>query len=231
MRAEHLLELLPQVAGEEVQRLLEHRTAFDRVERVARLEPALELLDERALAGADGAHEIEDLPALLALERGGMEVAHDLRDRLLDAEELFAEEPVGFERLVFVEPLHARIVRVVDVGRTHPHDDVVHAGVRELRNRGILTHAFQVLEKASAPTLLLVDGAVVFDQLLEDALPVFHMDSFLDEPGAPLTRAPYGARTRRERTKLCRKYSGRVVPLKARSRMRVIAVTRTREQA
>ena len=113
--AEHLLELLAQVARDEVQRLLEHRAAVDRVERVDSLEAALQLLDQRALAGADRPHQVEDLAALLALQRGGVEVADDLRDRLLDAEELVAEEVVDLERLVLVEPLHARVVGVVDV--------------------------------------------------------------------------------------------------------------------
>ena len=95
--AEHLLELLAQVARDEVQRLLEHRAAFDRVDRLALLEAALQLLDQRALAGADRAHQVEHLTALLALQRGGVEVADDLRDRLLDAEELVGEEVVDLE--------------------------------------------------------------------------------------------------------------------------------------
>ena len=133
VHAEHLLELLPQVAREEVQRLLEHRAALDRVERIDSLEAALQLLDERALAGADRAHQVEHLAALLALQRRGVEVADDLRDRLLDAEELVAEEVVDLERLVLVEPLHARVVGVEDVVRAVAHDHVVDAGVRELR--------------------------------------------------------------------------------------------------
>ena len=44
-----------------------------------------------------------------------MEVADDLADRLLDAEELVAEEVEDLERLVLVEPLHARVVGLEDV--------------------------------------------------------------------------------------------------------------------
>src|SRR5262249_50861067 len=90
--AEHLLEFLAQVARNEVQRLLGHRAAFDRVDGHEALEAALEFLDQRALPGADRPHEIEHLAALLALERRGVEVADDLVDRTLDPEELVGEE-------------------------------------------------------------------------------------------------------------------------------------------
>src|SRR4029079_3972517 len=162
--AEHLLELFPQVAGEEVQGLLEHRTTFDRVEGIARLQPTLQPLARLALARADRAHQIEHLTALLALQRRGVEVAHDLRDRLLDPEELLAEEAIGLQRLILVEALHARIVRVVNVERPHLYDDVVDPRVRELRQRRVLTDAFEILEEGAAPRLLLADGAIILDQ-------------------------------------------------------------------
>ena len=72
VHAEHLLELLAQVARNQMQRLLEHRAAFDRVKRLALLEAAMKLFDQRALAGSHRAHEVEDLAALLAFERGGV---------------------------------------------------------------------------------------------------------------------------------------------------------------
>ncbi len=103
------------------------------VDRVARLEAALQLLRERALARADRAHQVEHLAALLALQRGGVEVADDLRDRPLDAEELVAEEVVDLDGLVLVEALHPRIVGLEDVGRADLDDDVVDPRVRELR--------------------------------------------------------------------------------------------------
>src|SRR4030095_5548151 len=130
--AEHLLELLPQVAREEVQRLLVHGAPVDGVDGVRLLEAALELLDERALPRADRPHQIEHLPALLALERRGVEVPDDLTDRLLDAEELVAEELVDLERLVLVESLHPGVVGVQDVLGPVPHHHLVQAGVRQL---------------------------------------------------------------------------------------------------
>src|SRR5262249_12147682 len=80
VHAEHLLELLAEVPREQMERLLEHRATFDRVDRLERLEPALELLGEGALAGADGAHQVEHLAALFTLQRRGVEVADDLAD-------------------------------------------------------------------------------------------------------------------------------------------------------
>src|SRR6266478_1128461 len=109
VHAEHLLELLPQMARNEVEGLLGHGAVLDRVEGLGGLEAPLEALDQRALPRADRAHQVEDLAALLALERGGGEGAHDLRHRLLDPEELVAEEVVDLERLVLVEPLDARV--------------------------------------------------------------------------------------------------------------------------
>src|SRR5262249_15156534 len=105
-----------------------------RVERLRLLEPTLQLLDEGALARPHRSHEVEDLSALLALQGGGVEVADDLRDRLLDAEELVAEEVVDLERLVLVQALRAGIVDVLNVLAPAAHDDVVDAGVRELRD-------------------------------------------------------------------------------------------------
>src|SRR5436190_778356 len=87
----------------EVQRLLEHRAAFDRVDGLEAFEAALQLFREGALAGADGAHQVEHLTAFLTLERCRVEVADDLADRLLDAEEFVPEEVVDLEGVVLVE--------------------------------------------------------------------------------------------------------------------------------
>ena len=125
VHAEHLLEFLAQVAREKMERLLEHRAALDGVDGVGLLEAALQLLDQRALPRADRPHQVEHLAALLALQRRGVEVADDLADRLLDAEELVAEEVVDLERLVLVEPLHPRVLGLEDVLRAVSHHHVV----------------------------------------------------------------------------------------------------------
>ena len=78
VHAEHLLELLAQVAWNQMERLLEHRAAFDGVEGLAFFEAALQLFDQRALARAHRSHQVENLAALFALERRGVEVADDL---------------------------------------------------------------------------------------------------------------------------------------------------------
>ena len=92
-----------------MQRLLEHRAAFDGVDRIAGFETAMQLFDQRAFAGADRAHQIEHLPAFFALERRGVKVADDLRDGLFDAEEFVGEEIVDLYGFVFIEPLDMRI--------------------------------------------------------------------------------------------------------------------------
>ena len=92
VNAEHLLKLFAQMARDQMQRLLEHRATFDGVKRLAFLEAAVKLFDQGAFAGADRSHQVEDLAAFLAFERGGMEVAHDLRNGFLDAEELVAKK-------------------------------------------------------------------------------------------------------------------------------------------
>src|SRR2546426_347085 len=73
VHAEHLLELLPQMARNEVEGLLGHGAVLDRVEGLGGLEAPLEALDQRALPRADRAHPVEDLAALLAPDAGGGE--------------------------------------------------------------------------------------------------------------------------------------------------------------
>src|SRR5262245_11417925 len=168
--AEHLLEFLAQVAGEKMERLLEHRTAVDGVDGVGLFQAALELLDQRALAGADRPHQVEHLAALLALQGRGVEVANDLADRLLDPEELVAEEVVDLERLVFVKALHARIFGIQDVLGAVPHDHVVEPTMRQLREAGTLANQLEVLQEGAAPALRLARGAIFANQLLEGGL-------------------------------------------------------------
>ena len=142
VHAEHLLELFAQVARDQVQRLLEHRAAFDRVDRLAGFEAALELLDQRALAGADRSHQVEHLAALFALQRCGVEIADDLRDGLLDAEELVGEKIVKLYGFIFIKPLGVRVVLLMNVANPGFHQNVVHAGVGELGDAGIFFHFF-----------------------------------------------------------------------------------------
>ena len=165
--AEHLLERRPQVARDQVQRLLVHRAALDHEDRLQLLEAALEPLDQRALAGADRAHQVEHLAALLAVHRGGVEVAHDLGERPLDAEELVLEEVVDLDRLVAEQALGARLVLRVDLGHPGQLHHVVQTAVRQIRQRRIRFDLFQILEKRALPVLLLARFAVLLDELGE----------------------------------------------------------------
>ena len=78
MHVEHLLEFLAQMLGDQVQGFLGHRAAVDRIDRWGLLEAVLQAFDQRTLAGADRAHQVEDLAALLAVHGCGMEIACDL---------------------------------------------------------------------------------------------------------------------------------------------------------
>src|SRR5260370_1480042 len=101
---------VPERARDEMQRLLGHRASFDRVDESDLLESALDPFDQRTLARAYRAHQIENLAALFALERRRMEVADDLRDGALDPEELLREEIEHLQRLILEESLRARLV-------------------------------------------------------------------------------------------------------------------------
>src|SRR5260370_37776328 len=101
---------VPERARDEMQRLLGHRASFDRVDESDLLESALDSLDQRTLARAYRAHQVENLPALFALERRRMEVADDLRDGALDPEEFLRAEIEHLERLVHCQPAAGRIV-------------------------------------------------------------------------------------------------------------------------
>ena len=165
--AQHLLERRPQMAGDQMERLLVDRAVVDHVDRRQVFEAALEALDQRALAGAHRAHQVEHLAALLAAHRGGVEVAHDLVERALHAEELVLEEVVGLDRLVAEQPLHPRVALRVDLGETGRVDHVVKAAMRQVRQRRILLHLVQILDERALPVLLLAAFPVLLDQLGE----------------------------------------------------------------
>ena len=167
MHPEHLLELAAQMARDEMQRLLVHRASFDRVDESDLLESALDALDQRALAGTDRAHQVEHLAALFALERSRMEVADDLRDGALDAEEFFGEKVEDLQRLVLVQPLGARIVGIVQRMKARGDDQIVDARVRELGHDRVGFHDLEIIEQSAAPLLRLTRGAVFLDHSLE----------------------------------------------------------------
>src|SRR5262249_59740708 len=131
VHAEHLLKLAPQVTGQQMQRLFLHRAVFDGIYGGELLEAALQAFDQRALARAHRPHQVEDLPALLALQGRGVKVAHDLRHRPLDAEELLGEEVVDAYRLVLEEPFDPRVLALEDVARAPRHYHVVDPRVVE----------------------------------------------------------------------------------------------------
>ncbi|GBD26798.1 hypothetical protein HRbin30_02140 [bacterium HR30] len=92
-----------------------------------------------------------------------MEVADNLRDHSLDAEERASEEVVNFYRLILEEPLRSGIVRVENVPHARLNDHVVDAGVSKLGDRGILFDPLEVVEKSSPPLPRTPGGPVFFD--------------------------------------------------------------------
>ena len=176
--AEHVLERLAQVARDQVQGLLEDRAALDHVERLEILEAALEPLDQRALARADRAHQVEDLPRLLAAHRGGVEVAHDLLERALHAEELVGEEVVDLDGLVAEHALGARVGLQVELGHARAGHHVVHAAVGEVGQLRPLLHELEILEEGTLPFELLSLSAI----LLDDGSEVDRVTRHTDKP-------------------------------------------------
>jgi hypothetical protein len=173
---QHLLELAPELPRDQVQRLLLHRAALDAVDRFRLLEAAAQFLDQRALAGPDRTHEVQNLPALLGLQRGGMEVSHELRDDPLDAEELVLEEAVNLQGLVAEQASDPRVVGARDLLAAVAHHNVVETGVREARDfRGFL-EPFQILDERSAPLQVLPGGAIPFDHSGKLIRSLFHAD-------------------------------------------------------
>src|SRR5262249_674473 len=124
--------------------------------------------------GADRPHQVENLATLLALQGSGMEVADDLRDGLLDSEELLAEEVKYFERLILVDSLGADIGCFLDVLAAGARDHVVDASVSELGNRRIVADALEVVEERSAPILAGVGLAILLDDAREGLLVASH---------------------------------------------------------
>ena len=90
-----------------------------------------------------------------------MEVAHDLLERALHAEELVLEEVVDLDRLVAEHPLRARVGLEVEIRHTPAHHHVVHALVGEVGEARALLHELEVLQERAGPLLLLAVGAVL----------------------------------------------------------------------
>src|ERR1700691_1905345 len=101
------------MAWNQMQRLLMHRAAFNRIDRPSLFEAALNPFDQRAFPRTDWTHQIKDLPALFTLQRSRMEIPHDMRDRPFDSEEFVGEEVINLVRLVFDYPFLARLVRAL----------------------------------------------------------------------------------------------------------------------
>src|SRR3546814_5782283 len=135
---EHLLELPPQRPRDQVQGLVLFRSTFDGVDRVGILEAAPQLLDQRALARADRTQQVKHLAALLALQRGGVKVTHDLGDLRFDSVEVVLEEIVGLDRLVAENPLDAAVFALGQVLYALLNDHIVESGVRQLSEARVL---------------------------------------------------------------------------------------------
>src|ERR1700726_4514011 len=96
-----------------------------------------------------------------------MKIAHELRDGTFDAEELVGKEVINLHRLVFVQPLGARIVGLLNIVQAARNDQVVDARMRKLGERRIGLYDFWVFEKRSTPLLRFTRGPVLLDHALE----------------------------------------------------------------
>jgi hypothetical protein len=94
-------------------------------------------------------HQQQDALAHFEALRGGMEVFHDLGQRLLDAEDVLREELVA--RLT-------RLIRIVACGHNHVED----ALVGELRHDGALGSNLEVLRERSLPGQGALSLAILF---------------------------------------------------------------------
>src|SRR5262249_49632828 len=145
--------LASQVPRQQMQRLLVHGTSFDRVDGRGVLEAALQPFDQRALAGTDRSHQVENLSTLFPFQCRGMEITHDLSGGLLDPEELIGKEIIDPDRIVLEKTLYARVLGFENVMSARRQHNVVHASVAELGNIRILAYQIQILEERSAPGL------------------------------------------------------------------------------
>src|SRR5207245_10180733 len=137
MNAQHLFEFAAKMTRDQMERLLMHRAALDRVNWIELLQPTLNPFDQGAFAGTDRSHQIQHLAAFFAFERSGMEVTHDLGNCAFNAEKFVREEVVNLNWLVFVQALGARIVGLVNASQPTSDDHVVNTGVRHLGDNGV----------------------------------------------------------------------------------------------
>jgi hypothetical protein len=195
LHAEHVLEGGAEVAGDEAEGIAVGGRAVDDVDRVEALEAALEALDQARLAGADRAHEVEHLARLLAAHGRGVEIADDLLERPLHAEELVLEEIVDLDRLVAEHPLGPRVGLEVEIGHAPVDDHVVHAAVGEVGEMRLFLHQLEIFEEGALPFLALTFDPVVLDQSGEIDLISLHAPH-------PLLVARHGPGHSREDRKL-----------------------------
>ena len=162
---QHLLEFPPQVARDQVQRLLVHGAAVDGVEGRGMLEATAQRHYQRGFAGADRAEQIEHLAVFLALQRRGVQVAHQLRDRPFYAEELVLEEVVDLQGLVAKQAFDGGVVAGLQVFPTGLGDDVVEPRMGQLGKARILLKFLQILQKRPGPMPVPPGLPVRFDQI------------------------------------------------------------------
>ena len=183
VHAEHLLELLAQMARHEMQGLLMDRATFDGVDRREAFESALEPLHERALARADRAHEVEDLFRLFAPHRRRVEIAHDLFERALHPEELFFEKAEDLHGPVAEHALCARVRLEVEIAHPSRHEHVIHALVRKVGLARIGFHLLQILQEGPLPVGPLSFEPIPLDQGSEVDLLILHASAPLAHLG------------------------------------------------
>src|SRR6266851_7792029 len=111
-----------------------------------------------------------------------MEIADDLSDRALNSEEFIREKVIDLDRLVFVEPLGAGIVGIVDIAQPGCDDHVVDSGVRHLSNDWVVLYQFEIVEQRPAPLLGFAGSTIGLDYLLKRIRFGHQLTPWLGEP-------------------------------------------------
>src|SRR5579875_212582 len=114
-----------------------------------------------------------------------MKIADDLSDRPFDAKKFVGKKVIDLDRLVFVQPLGAWVISVMDAAQPAGDDHVVNPGVRHLRNRRVLLDQFEIIEQRPAPLFSLAGCAVRFDYLLKRTQLGHQLTPWLDKPVSP----------------------------------------------
>src|SRR5574342_722507 len=96
-----------------------------------------------------------------------MEITHDLRHRLLDAEKFVSEEIVDLDRFVFVEALDMGVGTFLNVANSGFDDNIIKTRMGQLGDGGIFLDLVEVTKQLTPPRPGLIVDPVFPDDALE----------------------------------------------------------------